>query len=49
MGSGVPLLNEYKKAFLLRRIPQTILGGLRLRLGFEAPVYVYLLQVGFDL
>ena len=45
MGSGAPLLNEYKCAFLWRRLPQTILGGPKLKLGQSAPVYVYVIQV----
>ena len=45
MGSGTPLLNEYKQEFLWKRLPQTILGGLRLKLGFCAPLYIYLCQV----
>ncbi|XP_012939720.1 pecanex-like protein 4 [Aplysia californica] len=45
MGMGVPLLNEYKRRFLLKRIPQTILGGLKLRVGYDAPAYVYFHQI----
>ena len=45
MGTGVPLLNEYKLEFFTKRLPQTILGGLKLRIGYEAPVYVYINQV----
>ncbi|CAG5127048.1 unnamed protein product [Candidula unifasciata] len=45
MGMGVPLLNGYKRSFLLKRIPQTVLGGLKLRLGYSAPAYVYVNQV----
>ena len=45
MGTGVPLLNEYKQEFFWKRFPQTILGGPKLRLGYSAPSYVYLLQV----
>lgn len=45
MGMGVPLLNEYKRTFLFKRIPQTVLGGLKLRLGYEAPFYVYISQI----
>ncbi|ESP02796.1 hypothetical protein LOTGIDRAFT_110843 [Lottia gigantea] len=45
MGSGVPLLNEYKQEFLWKRLPQTILGGPKLRLGYDAPAYVYLNQI----
>lgn len=45
MGMGVPLLNEYKQEFFLKRFPQTVLGGPKLRLGYDAPVYVYLNQV----
>ncbi|CAL1530389.1 unnamed protein product [Lymnaea stagnalis] len=45
MGMGVPLLNEYKRAFLYKRIPQTVLGGLKVKLGHEAPFYVYANQI----
>ncbi|XP_060062887.1 pecanex-like protein 4 [Ylistrum balloti] len=45
MGTGIPLLNEYKRDFFYKRLPQTILGGPKLKLGYEAPVYVYLNQV----
>ncbi len=45
MGDNVPLLNEYKREFFWKRLPQTLLGGPKLRLGFEAPVYVYMNQV----
>jgi hypothetical protein len=33
MGTGIPLLNEYKREFLSKRFPQTLLGGPKLRLG----------------
>ena len=45
MGTGVPLLNEYKQEFVFKRLPQTILGGLKLRLGYDAPIYAYLNQL----
>ena len=45
MGSGAPLLNDYKKEFFWKRFPQTILGGPKLRIGYEAPAYVYINQV----
>ncbi|XP_038071553.1 pecanex-like protein 4 [Patiria miniata] len=45
MGDNVPLLNEYKQEFFWKRFPQTLLGGLKLRLGYDAPVYVYLNQI----
>ncbi|XP_076098379.1 pecanex-like protein 4 [Mytilus galloprovincialis] len=45
MGTGIPLLNEYKREFLSKRFPQTLLGGPKLRLGYEAPVYVYFQQL----
>ena len=45
MGTSVPLLNEYKREFFAKRFPQTILGGLKLRLGYDAPVYVYINQI----
>lgn len=44
MGTGIPLLNEYKQEFFWKRFPQTVLGGPKLRLGYDAPVYVYLNQ-----
>lgn len=43
--SDVPLLNDYKKEFVKKRLPQTFLGGPNLRLGFTAPWYVYFLQI----
>uniref|UniRef100_H2Z776 Pecanex-like protein n=1 Tax=Ciona savignyi TaxID=51511 RepID=H2Z776_CIOSA len=43
--ADAPLLNEYKLEFVLRRLPQTLLGGLNLKLGYEAPFYVYVLQI----
>lgn len=45
MGVGVPLLNEYKQEFVWKRLPQTVFGGPKLKLGYTAPVYVYLSQV----
>ena len=45
MGSSTPLLNDYKKEFFLKRFPQTVLGGPKLKLGFCAPCYVYVGQV----
>ena len=45
MGSGTPLLNHYKQQFFWKRFAQTVLGGVRLRLGFRAPAYVYLSQL----
>ncbi|XP_061168054.1 pecanex-like protein 4 [Saccostrea echinata] len=45
MGTGIPLLNEYKQEFFAKRFPQTILGGPKLRLGYDAPIYVYINQV----
>ncbi|XP_076463773.1 pecanex-like protein 4 [Babylonia areolata] len=45
MGGGVPLLNEYKQEFVWKRLPQTIFGGPKLKLGYSAPAYVYLTQV----
>ena len=45
MGSSVPLLNEYKQEFFWKRFPQTLLGGPKLRIGYEAPAYVYLNQI----
>lgn len=45
MSPDVPLLNDYKKDFFLKRFPQTILGGPRLKLGFCAPPYIYVNQI----
>ncbi|XP_063959020.1 pecanex-like protein 4 [Lytechinus pictus] len=45
MGQEVPLLNEYKQDFFWKRLPQTLLGGPKLKLGFPAPAYVYINQV----
>ncbi|EGW09767.1 Pecanex-like protein C14orf135-like [Cricetulus griseus] len=45
MSPDVPLLNDYKQDFLLKRFPQTVLGGPRLRLGYCAPPYIYVNQI----
>ncbi|MBZ3871668.1 Pecanex-like protein 4 [Sciurus carolinensis] len=45
MSPDVPLLNDYKQDFFLKRFPQTVLGGPRLKLGFCAPPYVYVNQI----
>ncbi|XP_015105261.1 pecanex-like protein 4 isoform X1 [Vicugna pacos] len=45
MSPDVPLLNDYKQDFFLKRFPQTVLGGPRLKLGYCAPPYIYLNQV----
>ena len=45
MGNGVPLLNDYKQEFFWKRFPQTVLGGAKLRIGYDAPVYVYFNQI----
>lgn len=45
MGPDVPLLNDHKQEFLLKRFPQTVLGGPRLKLGHCAPPYVYVNQI----
>ncbi|XP_076800119.1 pecanex-like protein 4 isoform X1 [Clavelina lepadiformis] len=42
---NVPLLNEYKQEFVAKRIPQTLLGGPNLKLGYSAPFYVYVAQI----
>lgn len=39
------MLNDYKLEFFWKRFPQTLLGGPKLKLGYEAPFYVYLNQV----
>nr|XP_034960042.1 pecanex-like protein 4 [Zootoca vivipara] len=45
MGPDVPLLNDHKQEFLLKRFPQTVLGGPRFKLGHPAPLYVYVNQI----
>ncbi|XP_074183509.1 pecanex-like protein 4 isoform X2 [Rhinolophus sinicus] len=45
MSPDVPLLNDYKKDFFLKRFPQTVLGGPRLKLGYCAPPYIYVNQI----
>ncbi|CAO2586562.1 Pecanex-like protein 4 [Lemmus lemmus] len=45
MSPDVPLLNDYKQDFLLKRFPQTVLGGPRLKLGYCAPPYIYVNQI----
>ncbi|KAM5274493.1 pecanex-like protein 4 [Ctenodactylus gundi] len=45
MSPDVPLLNDYKQDFLLKRLPQTILGGPRLKLGYHVPPYIYVNQI----
>ncbi|XP_042538510.1 pecanex-like protein 4 [Dipodomys spectabilis] len=45
MSPNVPLLNDYKQDFLLKRFPQTVLGGPRLKLGYCAPPYIYVNQI----
>ncbi|KAK8742439.1 hypothetical protein OTU49_001873, partial [Cherax quadricarinatus] len=40
-----PLVNDYKKPFIIRRLFETFLGGLRLFGSEGAPLYVYLLQM----
>ena len=44
-GGGAPLLNDYKLEFFWKRFPQTLLGGLKLKFGYDVPFYVYLNQV----
>ncbi|XP_030667427.1 pecanex-like protein 4 isoform X2 [Nomascus leucogenys] len=45
MSPDVPLLNDYKQDFFLKRFPQTVLGGLRFKLGYCAPPYIYVNQI----
>lgn len=42
-GAKIPFINDYKLQFFWRRFPQTLSGGLRLKLG--VPCYVDLYQV----
>ncbi|XP_045864685.1 pecanex-like protein 4 isoform X3 [Meles meles] len=44
MSPDVPLLNDYKQDFFLKRFPQTVLGGPRFKLGYCAPPYIYVNQ-----
>eukprot|EP00794_Sanderia_malayensis_P006593 gene6593-7337_t len=44
-----PLLNDYKYDYFTRRLPQTISGGLRLKIGSHLPIYIYFLQLLFFL
>ncbi|XP_004612442.2 pecanex-like protein 4 [Sorex araneus] len=45
MSPDVPLLNDYKQDFFLKRFPQTVLGGPRFKLGYCAPSYIYANQI----
>nr|XP_045605475.1 pecanex-like protein 4 [Procambarus clarkii] len=40
-----PLVNDYKKPFIIRRLIETFFGGLRLFASEGVPVYVYVLQI----
>ncbi len=42
-GAKAPFLNDYKLHFFQKRFPQTLTGGLRLKIG--APFYVYFYQI----
>ncbi|XP_063885607.1 pecanex-like protein 4 [Scylla paramamosain] len=44
-GMESPLVSEYKKPFIKRRLLETFLGGLRLGASEDAPFYVYCFQV----
>ncbi|XP_050739009.1 pecanex-like protein 4 [Eriocheir sinensis] len=44
-GMESPLVSEYKKPFIRRRLLETFLGGLRLAASEDAPLYVYCIQV----
>lgn len=44
-GMESPLVNEYKKPFIRRRLLETFLGGLRLCASDDIPIFVYILQV----
>ncbi|XP_014670106.1 PREDICTED: LOW QUALITY PROTEIN: pecanex-like protein 4 [Priapulus caudatus] len=39
------VLNPYKREFFWKRFPQTLLGGVRLNVGYRVPWYVYFVQV----
>ncbi|XP_071963910.1 pecanex-like protein 4 [Antedon mediterranea] len=39
------VINDYKKEFVVKRLPQTFFGGMKLKLGYDAPIYVYINQV----
>lgn len=40
-----PLINDYKLKYLFQVIPQTFLGGLRLRFPFKLPWFIYIIQI----
>ncbi|KAK3867388.1 hypothetical protein Pcinc_027147 [Petrolisthes cinctipes] len=44
-GMESPLVNEYKKPFIRRRLLETFLGGLRLCASDDIPPFVYILQI----
>lgn len=41
----IELVSSYKKPFVQKRYLQTILGGLNLKIGNDAPIYAYLIQI----
>ncbi|XP_067119884.1 pecanex-like protein 4 [Centruroides vittatus] len=42
---STPLISEYKRPFIVRRLLQTFLGGPKIKLGFKAPVYIYIIHI----
>ena len=43
--SDNPLLNDYKLTYVLKLLLQTFLGGVRLKFNFDAPAYIYYIQI----
>lgn len=43
--TNTPLLNKYKFYYLCKVLPQTLLGGIKLRLGFNVPYFIYIFQI----
>lgn len=41
----VPVFSEYKKKFLIKRLTETFLGGLRVKFENKVPFCVYFFQV----
>ncbi|KAG1671727.1 Pecanex-like protein 4 [Nymphon striatum] len=42
---NIPLIDDLKRDFVIRRVVQTFLGGAKLKIGYKAPICVYILQI----
>lgn len=42
---NIPLIDDLKRDFVIRRVVQTFFGGAKLKLGYKAPLCVYILQI----